>query len=273
MARTKRIQVPDSSDVEALSPVKPVKKQSKKAGLSQASVSNGAAIKSGVPPASSFFAPKPKLKQTATKESPICLDSPKKPSTSAEYDAIRREERKRKAAQMQGYEPSWPTSESMHVKGDQTSRAAFNPVDSSASDALGFVVRAPRKRPRVDSSYIEKSGVIHRLVSTSPEPEASTSTLPATDNETVESLPSDHRLTQRISANKSSSMEGQNREMWTVKYAPRSADEILGTTSRESARVLRSWVKELALRKSDQGELPCYPIAQYVMLRFWQIPQ
>ena len=250
MTRQSRAPMEPSSDVEI---VKPAKKKSKKASSSSSS-SKFKAEASNVPSATSFFAPRPKLKQTSSsKEAPIVLtDSPVKtrPTTLAEYDAIRKEERKRKAAQMQGYEPSWPTRETMHVIGMQDAKQTFGPVDCSVSKAAGIVPRPPRKRARIDSGYKEKAEAVHQIVQTSP-PAASTSSVPVdTSAQTIESS---HPLTRRIRQDKQALDADDNREMWTVKYAPRSADQVLGSTSRASAQTLRNWVQELALRRPSSG--------------------
>lgn len=237
-----------SSDVEI---VKPAKKKSKKASSNS---SKSKAEASNVASATSFFAPRPKLKQTSSsKESPIVLtDSPVKtrPTTLAEYDAIRKEGRKRKAAQMQGYEPSWPTRESMHVIGMQDAKQTFGPVDCSVSKAAGIVPRPPRKRARIDSGYKEKSEAVHQIVQTCP-PAASTSSVQV--DTSAQTMESSHPLTQRIRQDKHALDAHENREMWTVKYAPRSADQVLGSTSRASAQTLRNWVQELALRRPSSG--------------------
>lgn len=46
------------------------------------------------------------------------------------------------------------------------------------------------------------------------------------------------------------------KDMWSVKYAPKSASEVLGTTSGESAKLLKEWLEELALA-SGAGKSSC----------------
>ncbi|GAA6010190.1 hypothetical protein JCM10207_005659 [Rhodosporidiobolus poonsookiae] len=227
---------------------------------------------------------KSKKKKTAgdpskKKDLPDTLDltlspvrSPSRPSGFASLSETYKRERERRKAN-EGAEVRWPTREEHGdwvVRREEPTEAqvwATEWRERTAHDTKGKG-RELEEDPEEDflASY-------HRRVdasdpSTAPRPSGSRPTLETRSLADVPSLLPplpDHPLLERLAAPLAAPASAppttfsrpgdadfppQDR-LWTVKYAPKTADEVLGVVSRASAMHLREWLEELKVSAED----------------------
>lgn len=177
----------------------------------------------------------------------------------AEMYGVAREKRRKT---QEGIEPRWPTAEEHQGgwpvqanaagpqhggvwttrdkgKGREVLEEAPNDGETAEAGEEGFLARYARDidsaANRSPPQYLSKPRPLASLAFLLPSP-----------------LPS-HPLLDRLAAPlrnpdpPAASLHGQrNRDqLWTVKYAPQCAEEVLGSTSRQSAGWLRDWLEEL----------------------------
>ncbi|GAA5899251.1 uncharacterized protein JCM6883_005158 [Sporobolomyces salmoneus] len=197
-----------------------------------------------------------------TESPPRKPSAPFPSSTFAPLSDLYRHERERRKANNEGVEPRWPTAEE-HGKHLSTMSASSRTELRSRTRYPGRPVSRENDKGKgkaVDSdeeflTHLRNSLESNRLPS--PEsveyrdlPFASTSTL-------VPSYPSHpllHRLDSAISSSPTNRKSTTQSELWTNKYGPKKAEEVLGDVSGSSALLLKEWLTELKVAGGIEDE-------------------
>ncbi|GAA6061356.1 hypothetical protein JCM10212_004837, partial [Sporobolomyces blumeae] len=188
----------------------------------------------------------------------------------APLSELYRSDRDRRKAN-EGVEPRWPTAEEHggNVSSGSKGRewiaaprfprrhvAGIDEPDDSATDSTDFFSRFWRQvLDEPDVSSCARSAPLLVPPTYRDLSQASTSTL----------LPSypPHPLLDRIASRVTASASPRSQptpvqptesELWTTKYGPRSANEVMGDVSRMSASILKEWLNELKVAGSEQDE-------------------
>ncbi|GAA5923324.1 uncharacterized protein JCM15063_003610 [Sporobolomyces koalae] len=174
-------------------------------------------------------------------------------SSFAPLSQVYRQDRERRKAR-EGIEPRWPTAEE---------HGFFVPDPVAAELGAKHRPRYPArllandkgKEKQVDRDQEEEEGFFQRFArsvqneSSASGPHEAHSLPRASTSKALPTYPS-HPLLDRIAASIRDKLEHAadrtvESEMWTSKYGPKKAEEILGQVSRTSAMLLKEWMTEL----------------------------
>lgn len=224
---------------------------------------------------------KSRLSETASTSSAV-LDltlsppRPARPASSSSFaplSEVYKSQREKRRKDAEGIEPRWPTAEE-HAAGrselvGSTQRGDWGVWEAKIRRSLP--VKGKERAHDGQNGHCAEGDFLERLeqdldfpslASNAPSPAHSTSHIRySTISCPFASLPSllpdplpSHPLLARLAAPflssdpsslPSTSNSAAESELWTVKYAPQNADEVLGDESRSSAILLREWLTEL----------------------------
>lgn len=215
----------------------------------------------------------PELESIDLTESP-----PRKPASSssssfAPLSSLYRQERERRRIHNEGLEPRWPTAEEHGHHLSQSTRARLDQPNArypgSSVRSRGDEEDSKGKGREVDTGD-EFSTRCFRTSLANSDRFASSSRTPTVVVElrdvpvaSTSSLVPDHpqhplleRLASDIRADVTTSRDRESRtELWTTKYGPKKAREVLGDVSGTSALLLREWLTELKVAGGAEGIL------------------
>jgi hypothetical protein len=223
--------------------------------------------------------PKGKKKKVESIDLTTSSPSPKKPTSTSSFaplSDVYRQERERRRLLNEGIEPRWPTAEE-HGRndGDHLASSFASPARLAAItvDDRRRYPRASQETVKGKERQVDQTGggnerdsflaeYYESILSSPADPPFPTVSNPLPIASTSSLLPRDypsHPLLNRLAnslASKSNRNENGNQssELWTTKYGPKKAEEVLGVVSGQSALVLKEWLKELKVAGSNSFE-------------------
>ncbi|GAA6018238.1 hypothetical protein JCM11491_005644 [Sporobolomyces phaffii] len=193
--------------------------------------------------------------------------SPRKASTSSSsfvpLSDLYRHDRERRRALQEGLEPRWPTAEEHGGTSLELARASLAAAGAPRPRFPRSTASDKGKARQVDHDATDSFlSEYYSALATAPIPAPAPTSLESLPVASTSSLaprdyPSHPLLDRLASALEPSSSphphpsSNDASELWTTKYGPRNAREVLGDVSGQSAVVLREWLQELKVAGSN----------------------